>query len=105
MTQNGNFNKYYLRLFICFILQLFKKNMSTENIERNRFHETVNSSEINDYIEKNLDSFSTAKSNEGFWNLHNKNNPSDDSDQIKTVFGVCFTFVVLLILGTYSCLF
>ena len=79
--------------------------MSTENIERNRFHETVNSSEINDYIEKSLDSFSTAKSNEGFWNLHNKNNPSDDSDQIKTVFVVCFTFVVLLILGTYSCLF
>ena len=88
-----------------FYFKIILKNMSTENIKRNQFHETVNSSEINDYLEKSLDSFSTAKSNEGFWNLHNKNNPSDDSDQIKTVFGVCFTFVVLLILGTYSCLF
>jgi len=79
--------------------------MSTENIKSNQFHEAVNSSEINGYIEKSLDNFSTAKNNEGFWTLYNKNNSSDDSDQIKTVFGICFTFAVLLVMGTYSCLF
>ena len=35
--------------------------MSTENLKSNQFHDAVNSSEINEYIEKSLDNFSTAK--------------------------------------------
>ena len=88
-----------------FYFTIIQKNMSTDKLKNNQFHDAVRSSEISKYIENSLDNFSNTNNNEGFWNLHNKNNPSDDSDQIKTVFGVCFTFVVLLILGTYSCLF
>tara|TARA_B100000614_G_scaffold251275_1_gene262607 strand:+ start:402 stop:641 length:240 start_codon:yes stop_codon:yes gene_type:complete len=78
--------------------------MSTENLKSNQFQDAVNGSEISNYIEKSLDSFSTTKINEGYWKLYNKDNPSDDGDQAKAVFGICFTFAALFILGTYSCL-
>ena len=78
--------------------------MSTENLKSNQFHNAVHGSEISDYIEKSLDSFSSKKINKGFWKLYNKDNPNDDGDQAKAVFGICFTFVTLFILGTYSCL-
>ena len=79
--------------------------MSTENLKSNQFHDVVRNSEINDYIEKSLDNFSNTNNNEGYWRLYNKDNPNENSDQIKTVFGICFTFTALLVLGTYSSLF
>ena len=80
--------------------------MSTENLKSNQFQDAVNGSEISSYIEKSLNNFSTTKiNNEGYWRLYNKDNPGDDGDQVKAVLGICFTFAVLLILGTYSCLF
>ena len=78
--------------------------MSTENLKSNQFQEAVNGSEISSYIEKSLNNFSTAKNNKGYWSLHNKDNPNDDGDQLKAVSGICFTFISLFILGTYSCL-
>ena len=65
---------------------------------------SINQSDIGHYIEKSLDNFSSANTDKGFWKLYNKNNPDDDGDQVKTVFGICFTFFALLILGSYSCL-
>ena len=88
--------------------------MSTENLKSNQFHDVVRNSEINDYIEKSLDNFSTKNynegywrlyNNEGYWRLYNKDNPNENTDQVKTVYGICFTFTALLILGTYSTLF
>ena len=79
--------------------------MSTENLKRNQFHDAVRSSEISEYIENSLDNFSNTNNNEGYWRLYNKDNPNENADQIKTVFGICFTFTALLVLGTYSSLF
>ena len=88
-----------------FYFTLISKIMSTENLKSNQFQDAVNGSEISSYIEKSLNNFSTAKnSNEGYWRLHNKDNPNDDGDQLKAIFGICFTFISLFILGTYSCL-
>ena len=78
--------------------------MSTENLKVNHIQNTVNQSDIDYYIEKSLDKFSNETSNKGYWKLYDKNNLDDDGDQIKTVFGICFTFFALLILGSYSCL-
>ena len=79
--------------------------MSTENLKSNQFHDAVRSSEISKYIENSLDNFSNTNNNEGYWRLYNKDNPNENSDQIKTVYGICFTFTALLILGIYSTLF
>ena len=79
--------------------------MSTENFKTNQFHDAVRNSEINDYIENSLDNFSNTNNNEGYWRLYNKDNPNENSDQVKTVSGICFTFTALLVLGTYSSLF
>ena len=79
--------------------------MSTENFKTNQFHDAVRNSEINDYIEKSLINFSTKNNNEDYWRLYNKDNPNENSDQVKTVSGICFTFTALLVLGTYSSLF
>ena len=79
--------------------------MSTENLKNNQFHDAVRSCEISKYIENSLDNFSNTNNNEGYWRLYNKDNPNENSDQIKTVFGICFTFTALLVLGTYSSLF
>ena len=79
--------------------------MSTENFKTNQFHDAVRNSEINDYIEKSLINFSPKNNNEGYWRLYNKDNPNENSDQVKTVSGICFTFTALLVLGTYSSLF
>ena len=76
--------------------------MSTENLKANQIENTINQSDIGHYIEKSLYNFSSANTDKGFWKLYNKNNPDDDGDQVKTVFGICFTFLVLLVLGTYS---
>ena len=77
--------------------------MSTENLKANQIENTVNQSDIGYYIEKSLDKFSNTTSDKGYWKLYDKNNPADDGDQIKTVFGICFTIFTLLILGSYSC--
>jgi len=88
-----------------FYFTLILKIMSTENLKSNQFQDAVNGSEISDYIEKSLNNFSTTKiNNEGYWRLHNKDNPNDDGDQLKAVSGICFTFISLFILGIYSCL-
>ena len=79
--------------------------MSTENLKSNQFHDAVRSSEISEYIEKSLDNFSNKNNNEGYWRLYNKDNPNENSDQVKTVSGICFTFTALLVLGTYSSMF
>ena len=76
--------------------------MSTENLKTNQIQNTVNQSDIGYYIERSLDKFSNAATDKGYWKLQDKDNPDDDGDQIKTVFGICFTFLVLLVLGTYS---
>ena len=78
--------------------------MSTENLKANQIENTINQSDISHYIEKSLDNFSSAKTDKGYWKLYDKDNPDDDGDQIKTVFGISFTFFALLILGLYSCL-
>ena len=78
--------------------------MSTENLKVNQIQNTVKQSDIDYYIEKSLDKFSNAATDKGYWKLQDKENPDDDGDQIKTVFGICFTFFTLLILGSYSCL-
>ena len=78
--------------------------MSTENLKTNQIQNTVNQSDIGYYIERSLDKFSNETSNKGHCKLYDKNNLDDDGDQIKTVFGICFTFFTLLILGSYSCL-
>ncbi len=88
-----------------FYFTLILKIMSTENLKSNQFQDAVNGSEISSYIEKSLNNFSTTKiNNEGYWRLHNKDNPNDDGDQLKAVSGICFTFISLFILGIYSCL-
>ena len=88
-----------------FYFTLILKIMSTENLKSNQFQDAMNGSEISNYIEKSLNNFSSTKNNnEGYWRLHNKDNPNDDGDQLKAVSGICFTFVALFILGTYSCL-
>ena len=79
--------------------------MSTENLKSNQFQDAVRNPEISKYIEKSLDNFSNTNNNEGYWRLYNKDNPNEDGDQVKAVFGICFTFAALLVLGTYSCLF
>ena len=79
--------------------------MSTENLKSNQFHDVVRNSEINDYIEKSLLNFSAKNNNEDYWRLYNKDNPNEDGDQVKAVYGICFTFATLFVLGTYSCLF
>ena len=78
--------------------------MSTENLKANQIENTINQSDIGHYIGKGLDNFSNANTDKGFWKLYDKNNPANDGDQVKTVFGICFTFFTLLILGSYSCL-
>ena len=78
--------------------------MSTENLKANQIENTINQSDIGHYIGKGLDNFSIPNTDKEFWKLYNKNNPDDDGDQVKTVFGICFTFFALLILGSYSCL-
>ena len=78
--------------------------MSTENLKANQVENTINQSDIDHYIEKSLDNFSSTTTDKGYWKLYAKNNPDIDSDQVKTVFGICFTFFALLILGSYSCL-
>ena len=78
--------------------------MSTENLKANQIQNTINQSDIGYYIEERLDNYSNSNSNKGFWKLYDKNNVNDDGDQIRTVFGICFTFLSLLILGSYSCL-
>ena len=88
-----------------FYFTLILKIMSTENLKSNQFQDAVNGSEISSYIEKSLNNFSTTKiNNEGYWRLHNKDNPNDDGDQLKAVSRICFTFISLFILGIYSCL-
>ena len=80
--------------------------MSTENLKSNQFQDAMNGSEISNYIEKSLNNFSSTKNNnEDYWRLYNKDNPNENSDQVKTVSGICFTFTALLVLGTYSSLF
>ena len=79
--------------------------MSTENLKSNQFQDAVRNPEISKYIEKSLDNFSNTNNNEGYWRLYNKDNPNEDGDQVKAVSGICFTFVTLLVLGAYSCLF
>ena len=76
--------------------------MSTENLKTNQIQNTVNQSDIGYYIERSLDKFSNAATDKEYWKLQDKDNPDDDGDQIKTVFGICFTFFTLLILGSYS---
>ena len=77
--------------------------MSTENLKANQIENTINQSDIGHYIEKGLDNFSNANTDKGYWKLYDKDNPNDDGDQIKTVFGISVTFFALLILGLYSC--
>ena len=36
------------------------------------------------------------------WQLYNKLDLKDDGDQLKAVTGICFTFLILIILGLYS---
>ena len=62
--------------------------MSTENLKANQIENTINQSDIGHYIEKSLDNFSNANTDKGYWKLYNKNNPDDDGDQVKTVFGI-----------------
>ena len=76
--------------------------MSTENLKVSQIENTISQSDIGHYIGKGLDNFSNANTDKGFWKLYDKNNPANDGDQAKTVFGICFTFLVLLVLGTYS---
>ena len=79
--------------------------MSTENLKSNQFQDAVRNTAITDYIEKSLVKFPAKNNNEDYWRLYNKDNPNENSDQVKTVSGICFTFTALLVLGTYSSLF
>ena len=36
------------------------------------------------------------------WQLYNKLDLKEDGDQLKAVTGICFTFLILIILGLYS---
>tara|TARA_B100000989_G_scaffold271491_1_gene228296 strand:+ start:188 stop:421 length:234 start_codon:yes stop_codon:yes gene_type:complete len=36
------------------------------------------------------------------WQLYNKLDLNEDGDQLKAVTGICFTFLILIILGLYS---
>ena len=36
------------------------------------------------------------------WQLYNKLDLKEDGDQLKAVIGICFTFLILIILGLYS---
>ena len=36
------------------------------------------------------------------WQLYNKSDLKEDGDQLKAVIGICFTFLILTILGLYS---
>tara|TARA_Y100000816_G_scaffold124095_1_gene87224 strand:+ start:320 stop:559 length:240 start_codon:yes stop_codon:yes gene_type:complete len=78
--------------------------MSTENLKANQIENTIHQSDIGHYIEKSLDNLSNTNADKGTWKLYDKNNPDNDIDQVKTVFGICFTFFALLISGMYSCL-
>ena len=44
---------------------------------------------------KRLDDFDS-------WQLYNKSDLKEDGDQLKAVIGICFTFLILIILGLYS---
>ncbi len=73
------------------------------------------SSELHKYIENTLNSKKNLfeaevidfpnnekLKNIGVWQLYNKSDLKEDGDQLKAVIGICFTFLILTILGLYS---
>ncbi len=76
------------------------------------------SSELHKYIETSIDSKKNLferqiinfPSNNKIdtcdtWQLYNKLDLKEDGDQLKAVTGICFTFLILVILGLYSYFF
>ena len=73
------------------------------------------SSEVHKYIETALDkkknlfkseliNFPSNEKLNNFsgWQLYNKLDSKEDGDQLRAVTGICFTFLILTILGLYS---
>tara|TARA_B100001027_G_scaffold143072_1_gene99674 strand:+ start:376 stop:609 length:234 start_codon:yes stop_codon:yes gene_type:complete len=73
------------------------------------------SSEVQKYIETALDKkkdlfeaevinfpINQKLNNFNSWQLYNKSDLKEDGDQLRAVTGICFTFLILTILGLYS---
>ena len=53
-------------------------------------------------IKQNFISNNKKLNNLNSWQLYDKLDLKEDGDQLKTVTGICFTFLILIILGLYS---
>ena len=78
--------------------------MSTENLKPKQYDEFVTSSNISSYIRDRLQDYSVDKENSVHWKLYDKNDPEEDGDQVRAVFGICFMIAVLFSLGCFSLL-